>query len=86
MRIAILAAAALVIAAPAFAQEVPTEEARMKAFTDNDKNKDGKLDKAEYEALLKQLGFAEALEQLWTQRDANKDGFISAEEYKNPVG
>ena len=86
MRIAALAVAALFIAAPVLAQEVPTEEARMKAFTDNDKNKDDKLDKAEYEALLKQLGFAEMAEQLWTQRDVNKDGFVSAEEYKTPVG
>ena len=87
MRITALIAAALVLSASsaALAQDVPTEEARMAAFKTNDKNTDGKLDKAEYTALLTQLGFAEMAEQLFTQRDANKDGFVSAEEYKTAI-
>jgi hypothetical protein len=63
----------------------PTEAQRMAAFKANDKDNDGKLDKAAYKALLETLGFADQLETLFAQRDVNRDGFVSAEEYKTPI-
>ena len=57
----------------------------MAAFKAQDKDGDGKLDKAAYLEVLKTLGFADQLESLFAQRDVNQDGFVSAEEYKNPV-
>jgi Ca2+-binding EF-hand superfamily protein len=86
MRLAALAAVLALVAIPVLAQEAPTEDARMKAFKANDKNNDGKLDKAEYKGVLEALGFAELLDQLFEQRDTTpKDGFVSAEEYKTPI-
>ena len=69
-------------AAPA---PTPSEAQRMAAFKANDKDGDGKLDKAAYKTLLETLGFADQLETLFAQRDANKDGFVSAEEYRAPI-
>jgi Ca2+-binding EF-hand superfamily protein len=63
-----------------------TDEQRFAAFKAQDKNKDGKLAKAEYAEVLKTLGFADQLETLWPQRDANKDGFITEAEFKNAIG
>jgi hypothetical protein len=57
---------------------------RFAAFTAHDANKDRKLDKAEYRAVLGDLGFADDFELLWMQRDGNEDGFVSAEEYGMP--
>ena len=70
---------------PTATGDTPTEDQRMAAFKANDKNNDGKLDKAEYRGVLAGLGFSELFDMLWDQRDTNKDGFISAEEYKSPV-
>jgi Ca2+-binding EF-hand superfamily protein len=67
-------------------QAAATDEQRFAAFKANDKNKDGKLTKAEYAEVLKVLGFADQLENYWTIRDANKDGFITEAEYKAPIG
>jgi len=63
-----------------------TDEQRFAAFKAQDKNKDGKLTKAEYAEVLKTLGFADQLENYWTMRDVNKDGFITEAEYKAPIG
>jgi D-alanyl-D-alanine carboxypeptidase len=62
-----------------------SEEARMAAFKANDKDSDGRIDKAAYREVLKTLGFGDQLESLFAQRDANKDGFISTDEYRNPI-
>jgi hypothetical protein len=70
---------------PAAATQVAGEDERMAAFKANDKDNDGKLDKAAYKALLETLGFADQLEPLFTQRDVNKDGFVSAGEYRTPI-
>jgi Ca2+-binding EF-hand superfamily protein len=88
MRLAttLLAAAILASATAAVAQDVPSDDARMAAFKKHDKNTDGKLDKAEYLAVVTELGFAEMADQLFAQRDANKDGFVSAEEYAPAIG
>jgi len=63
----------------------PTEDQRMAAFTANDGDKDGKLNRAEYLKLLAQLGFAERLDAYFAQRDANKDGFVTRAEYAQPI-
>jgi hypothetical protein len=68
-------------AAPGIPPPPATLDQRMKAFSGNDANDDGKLTKEEYAGALKALGFADQLESFWTQRDADKDGFISLEEY-----
>lgn len=81
----IVAAALVAFAAPAIAQDTPTEEERMAAFKSNDKDGDGKLNKEEYKALLDQLGFGEMADQLFSLRDANGDGFITEEEYAMPL-
>ncbi len=78
-------AAALAAAGAAMAQSMPSEADRMAAFTANDKNKDGKLDKAEYTALLTGFGAGQMADQIFGFRDTNKDGFISLEEYKAPM-
>lgn len=67
------------------AAPTPAEADRMAAFKANDKDNDGKLDKAAYRTLLETLGFADQLERLFAQRDVNKDGFVSAEEYRTPI-
>jgi len=63
-----------------------TDEQRFAAFKAQDRNKDGKLAKAEYAEVLKVLGFADQLENYWTLRDANRDGFITEAEYEAPIG
>jgi len=82
----IAAAAVLVSASAAIAQDAPSDDARMAAFKKHDKNTDGKLDKAEYLAVVTELGFAEMADTLFDQRDANKDGFVSEAEYKPSIG
>jgi Ca2+-binding EF-hand superfamily protein len=57
---------------------------RFAAFTKHDANADRKLDRAEYRAVLSDLGFSAQFDTLWMQRDGNGDGFISAEEYGMP--
>lgn len=62
-----------------------TDDERLAAFSENDANGDGRLDKTEYSAVLKQLGFLAQLEPYWAQRDKDKDGFITDAEYKPPI-
>jgi Ca2+-binding EF-hand superfamily protein len=85
-----LAATALVLAAPSFAQRGPqmTPEEREAAFVKADANKDGKLDKAELKMTLPAEFQAqvddERLGQMMARRDADKDGFVSKAEYTAP--
>jgi hypothetical protein len=73
------------IARAAPARPPVPEPQRLAAFATNDANKDGRLDRTEYNALLHELGFTGQLETLWPQRDRNRDGFVSIEEYKDPL-
>jgi Ca2+-binding EF-hand superfamily protein len=63
-----------------------TLEQRMAAFRKNDANGDLKLDKAEYDKVLNDLGFGGQLNTYWPQRDVNNDGFITAEEMQRDLG
>lgn len=49
----------------------------------SDKNKDGKLSKAEFMTIWKDKNTGE---KNWKTWDTNKDGFITEEEYVNAVG
>jgi hypothetical protein len=85
MRILAIAAVLAAIAAPAFAQPpAPTPEERAAAFAKADTNKDGKLDKAEFTAMLPDQAKAMA-DQIFERRDANKDGSIDATENAAPM-
>lgn len=79
--IAIVSFAAL-LSAPAFAQPAPqTPEEREARFVAADKNKDGKLDKAEFVASLPEQAQAMA-DQIWSSRvDADGDGFVTKEQF-----
>ena len=79
--ITILSFAAL-LSAPAFAQPAPqTPEEREARFVAADKNKDGKLDKAEFVASLPEQAQAMA-DQIWSSRvDADGDGFVTKEQF-----
>lgn len=63
-----------------------TLEQRMAAFRKNDANGDLKLDKAEYDKVLTDLGFGGQMDTYWPQRDVNNDGFIDAEEMQRDLG
>ncbi len=82
-----LAATALVLTAPSFAQRGPqmTPEEREAAFVKADANKDGKLDKAELKndpaGRIPGPGRRRASRPMLTRRDADKDGFVSKAEY-----
>lgn len=84
----ILACTALgaLIAAPALAQPPGggmqmTPEQREARFVAGDTNKDGKLDKAEWTAILPEQAQAMA-DQIWSSRvDADGDGFITKEQF-----
>ncbi len=79
--IAIVSFAAL-LSAPAFAQPAPqTPEEREARFVAADKNKDGKLDKAEFISSLPAEAQAMA-DQIWSSRvDADGDGFVTKEQF-----
>lgn len=85
--IAILAAgAALAFTSTAIAQQMPTDDQRAAAFAAADKNKDNKLDKAEYAAMVAGFGVTgDMADQLFGFRDANKDGFVDLAESKTPL-
>jgi hypothetical protein len=73
------------IAAPAFAQPgggmQMTPEQREARFVAADTNKDNKLDKAEWTAVLPERAKAMA-DQIWSARvDADGDGFITKEQF-----
>ena len=62
-----------------------TLEQRIAAFDANDRNNDGKLDKAEVRGVLGTLGlYADQLNPILALYDVNKDGFVSDEENRNP--
>ena len=79
---------ATLLAAPAFAQTPPAsptpDPAREAAFVKADVNKDGKLDKAEFTAMLPEQMKANA-DAIFARRDADKDGFISKAEMMAPM-
>jgi Ca2+-binding EF-hand superfamily protein len=88
LKLSSLAMAAMLLAAPALAQQgnPPTPEEREARFVAADKNKDGKLDKAEWLASIPEQMKANATEdmlgQMWSSRvDADGDGFITKEQY-----
>jgi hypothetical protein len=62
-----------------------TLEQRMAAFRKNDANGDLKLNKAEYDKVLTDLGFGGQLDTYWPQRDVNDDGFIDAGEMQRDL-
>ena len=62
----------------------PSQQVRVDAFRNADKNGDGKLDKAEYQVALNALGFGQELEVRFAQRDVDRDGFVSQAEYDAP--
>ena len=78
----VLAIGAAFLAGPAFAQPpaAPTEAEREAKFVAADKNKDGKLDKAEWLTTLPEQAQAMA-DQLWGRVDADGDGFITKEQF-----
>ncbi|HEV7691003.1 MAG TPA: hypothetical protein VGO52_09280 [Hyphomonadaceae bacterium] len=63
-----------------------TLEQRMAAFRKEDANGDLKLNKAEYDKVLTDLGFGGQLDTYWPQRDVNDDGFIDAQEMQRDLG
>ncbi len=59
----------------------PTPEERAARFDVGDKNKDGKLDKAEFISILPEQAQAMA-DQIWSSRvDADGDGFVTKDQY-----
>jgi Ca2+-binding EF-hand superfamily protein len=78
IRSLVLAIGVVALAAPAFAQQTP--EQREAVFTAADKNKDGKLDKAEWMSTLPEQAKA-AADQLWGRLDADGDGFITKDQF-----
>ena len=81
----ILAATVLAtfVAAPALAQGpgAMTPEQREARFKLGDKNNDGKLDKAEWLAILPEQAKAQA-DQIWESRiDTDGDGFVTKEQF-----
>ncbi len=80
----ILACTALgaLVAAPAMAQPTPmTPEQREARFVAADTNKDNKLDKTEWVAVLPDQA-KDMADQIWSSRvDADGDGFITKEQF-----
>lgn len=79
LALTLMAAASL----PALAQQPPqpTPEERAARFDAADKNKDGKLDKAEWTTTLPERAASRA-DQIWTSRiDPDGDGFVSKEQF-----
>ncbi len=88
-KILVLAAAAVALATPAFAQQTPpTPEERAAAFDKADANKDGKLDMAEWKTTLGERAAGasdEQLAQFMARRDTDKDGKLSKAEFTAPM-
>ena len=77
----VVAVVAASLAAPSFAQQTPpTPEERAARFDAADKNKDGKLDKAEWTTTLPAERAAMA-DQIWGRIDADGDGSVTREQY-----
>lgn len=88
----LLAAAAVALTAPSFAQQgggrpQMTPEERKAAFVKADANKDGKLNKDEFKASLGERAaqMGDRIDQIFGMRDADKDGAISEAEYTAPM-
>ena len=80
LKLATLAIVAAALAAPALAQTPLTPEERAARFDAADKNKDGKLDKAEWTTTLPEQAQAMA-DQIWGRVDADGDGSVTKEQY-----
>jgi len=80
LKLVTLAIVAAALAAPALAQTPPTPEERAARFDAADKNKDGKLDKAEWTTTLPEQAQAMA-DQIWGRVDADGDGSVTKEQY-----
>jgi len=78
--LAVLAAAAIAIAAPALAQNPPTPEERAARFDAGDKDKNGKLTKAEFTDMLPEQAKANA-DMIWGRIDAEGKGEVTKEQY-----
>jgi CubicO group peptidase (beta-lactamase class C family) len=63
----------------------PTDAARMTAFKAADRDGDGRLGRAEFRAMLEDLGYAERFERQFSERDADHDGFVTAAEAAPPL-
>lgn len=61
------------------------ERRRIAAFAQFDSDKDGRLNRTEYGALARSLGYAGQEAELFGRRDHDNDGFISATEYRPPL-
>lgn len=89
---ALAVALSAAVAVPAFAQQfqMPTPEEQAKTFDTADKNKDGKLDLAEFkttlpEMLLSRIQGDDQLKGFMGRRDTDKDGFLSKAEFTAPM-
>ena len=81
LKLATLAIVAAALAAPALAQPpAQTPEERAARFDAADKNKDGKLDKAEWTTTLPEQAQAMA-DQIWGRVDADGDGSVTKEQF-----
>lgn len=69
---------AAMLAAPAIAQQTPAERAA--SFDKADKNKDGKLDKAEWVASLPANARAH-VDEAWKRMDPDNKGFMTKEAF-----
>lgn len=91
IRLAVVAAAAAALAAPALAQGFtpPSPEERAATFDASDTNKDGKLDKVEFKASIPAEFAAQVdddrLAMMFDRRDADKDGKLSKAEFTAPM-
>ena len=86
----LLAATAIALASPSFAQQgrtPPTPEERKATFVKADANKDGKLNKDEFKASLGERAaqMGDRIDQFFGMRDADKDGAITEAEYLAPM-
>jgi hypothetical protein len=80
LKLATLAIVVAALAAPSLAQTPPTPEERAARFDAADKNKDGRLDKAEWTTTLPEQAQAMA-DQIWGRVDADGDGSVTKEQY-----
>jgi hypothetical protein len=77
--------AAFMIGAEPIAAQIPEsaiKDAYKKLLTEVDKNRDGKISKAEHNMLWKDPAKAESNWKIW---DLNKDGFVTEDEYVKAI-
>ncbi len=79
----------VLVATPAFAQQGPgqqTPEQRAARFDAADADKDEKLNKAEFEAMLPERAKDRA-DQMWQRLDSDEDGSVTKEQFLSmPMG